>query len=164
MTALIDFTAAGELEVFIDEEQVASLERKMNERGYLEGSEMANTFNMLRANDLIWSFVVNNYLMGKDPFPFDLLYWNSDSTRMPAANHAYYLRQCYWENSLTKGRMVIANVKLDLADVNLSAEYRFSKRLSVFLELNNLLDNRWYRWYNYQERPFDIKGGVTFSF
>src|SRR6478735_4717940 len=79
MTALVDFTAAGELEVFIDESQVASLEKKMAERGYLEGSEMANTFNLLRANDLIWSFVINNYLMGRDPFPFDLLHWNCDS-------------------------------------------------------------------------------------
>ena len=84
MTALVDFTRSGELEVFIDEEQVASLERKMTERGYLEGGEMATTFNMLRANDLIWSFVINNYLMGRDPFPFDLLHWNQDATRMPA--------------------------------------------------------------------------------
>ena len=72
----------------------------MNERGYLEGSEMAGTFNMLRANDLIWSFVVNNYLMGKDPFPFDLLYWNSDSTRMPATMHSFYLRNMYLKNLL----------------------------------------------------------------
>ena len=90
-TSLIDFTAAGELEVFIDEAQVTSLERKMSERGYLEGSEMANTFNMLRANDLIWSFVINNYLMGRDPFPFDLLHWNCDSTRMPAKRSIQYL-------------------------------------------------------------------------
>src|SRR5205823_9006634 len=89
---LIDFERPGELEVFIDEQQVSNLEKKMQERGYLEGSEMATTFNMLRANDLIWSFVVNNYLLGKDPFPFDLLYWNSDSTRMPAAMHSFYLR------------------------------------------------------------------------
>ena len=89
MTALIDFTAAGELEVFIDEAQVASLEKKMAERGYLEGGEMANTFNLLRANDLIWSFVINNYLLGRDPFPFDLLHWNCDSTRMPAQMHSY---------------------------------------------------------------------------
>src|SRR6266705_2834470 len=82
MTSLLDFAGAGELEVFIDEDQVASLERKMSERGYLEGSHMANTFNMLRSNDLIWSFVINNYLMGRDPFPFDLLHWNQDSTRM----------------------------------------------------------------------------------
>ena len=100
MTSLIDFTAAGELEVFIDEEQVSSLEKKMNERGYLEGSEMAGTFNMLRANDLIWSFVINNYLLGRDPFPFDLLHWNCDSTRMPAAMHSFYLRNLYMKNLL----------------------------------------------------------------
>ena len=100
MTALVDFTAAGELEVFIDESQVASLEKKMSERGYLEGSEMANTFNMLRANDLIWSFVINNYLMGRDPFPFDLLHWNCDSTRMPAQMHSFYLRNMYMNNRL----------------------------------------------------------------
>src|SRR5262250_1856176 len=100
MTSLVDFTKAGELEVFIDEDQVASLERKMNERGYLEGSEMANTFNMLRANDLIWSFVINNYLLGRDPFPFDLLHWNQDSTRMPAKMHSYYLRNMYMNNKL----------------------------------------------------------------
>ncbi|HEU0257824.1 MAG TPA: class I poly(R)-hydroxyalkanoic acid synthase, partial [Burkholderiales bacterium] len=86
--SLLDFSQPGELGVFIDEEQVVNLERKMNERGYLEGSEMAGTFNLLRANDLVWSFVVNNYLLGKDPFPFDLLYWNADSTRMPARMHS----------------------------------------------------------------------------
>ena len=102
MTSLIDFTAAGELDVFIDEAQVASLEKRMNERGYLEGSEMATTFNMLRANDLIWSFVINNYLLGRDPFPFDLLHWNCDSTRMPAAMHSYYLRNMYMKNLLRR--------------------------------------------------------------
>ena len=90
----------GELGVFIDEEQVANLEKKMNERGYLEGSQMASTFNMLRSNDLIWSFVINNYLLGRDPFPFDLLYWNSDSTRMPAKMHSFYLRNMYINNLL----------------------------------------------------------------
>ena len=98
--SMIDFAEPGELEVFVDEEQVSNLEKKMQERGYLEGSEMANTFNMLRANDLIWSFVVNNYLLGKEPFPFDLLYWNSDSTRMPAAMHSFYLRNMYINNLL----------------------------------------------------------------
>ena len=100
--SMIDFEEAGELEVFIDEQQVAALEKRMKERGYLEGSEMATTFNMLRANDLIWSFVVNNYLLGRDPFPFDLLYWNSDSTRMPASMHSYYLRNMYIKNLLAK--------------------------------------------------------------
>jgi len=117
-TTMIDFAEAGELEVFIDEEQLASLEAKMNERGYLEGSEMATTFNMLRANDLIWSFVVNNYLMGKDPFPFDLLYWNSDSTRMPAAMHSFYLRKMYLENKLIEpGGIELDGVPIDLSTI-----------------------------------------------
>src|SRR5580658_904606 len=97
---MTDFAEAGELSVFIDEEQLGALEERMKEHGYLEGSDMATTFNMLRANDLIWSFVVNNYLLGKEPFPFDLLYWNSDSTRMPAAMHSFYLRTMYQENKL----------------------------------------------------------------
>jgi polyhydroxyalkanoate synthase len=97
---MMDFAEAGELSVFIDEEQLSALEEKMSKRGFLEGSEMADTFNMLRANDLIWSFVVNNYLLGNEPFPFDLLYWNADSTRMPARMHSYYLRKMYQENQL----------------------------------------------------------------
>ncbi len=118
MTALVDFTAAGELEVFIDEQQVSSLEKKMNERGFLEGSEMATTFNMLRANDLIWSFVINNYLLGRDPFPFDLLHWNCDSTRMPATMHSYYLRNMYMNNLLREpGGLVLDGVPIDLAQV-----------------------------------------------
>ncbi len=117
-TTMIDFAEAGELGVFIDEEQLAALEARMNERGYLEGSEMATTFNMLRANDLIWSFVVNNYLMGKDPFPFDLLYWNSDSTRMPAAMHSYYLRNMYLENKLIEpGALELGGTPIDLTTI-----------------------------------------------
>ncbi|MGC1818653.1 MAG: class I poly(R)-hydroxyalkanoic acid synthase [Casimicrobiaceae bacterium] len=118
MTALIDFSAPGELEVFIDEDQVRSLERKMKERGYLEGSEMANTFNLLRANDLIWSFVINNYLMGRDPFPFDLLHWNCDSTRMPATMHSFYLRNMYMNNRLREpGALTLAGVPIDVSKV-----------------------------------------------
>jgi poly[(R)-3-hydroxyalkanoate] polymerase subunit PhaC len=118
LTALVDFTAAGELEVFIDESQVASLEKKMAQRGYLEGSEMANTFNLLRANDLIWSFVINNYLLGRDPFPFDLLHWNCDSTRMPAQMHSFYLRNMYMRNQLREpGGLTLAGVPIDLSKV-----------------------------------------------
>jgi polyhydroxyalkanoate synthase len=102
LTTLIDFSDAGEISVFIDDSQLEALESRMSERGYLEASEMATTFNMLRANDLIWSFVINNYLLGKQPFPFDLLYWNSDSTRMPATMHAFYLRNMYQRNLLIK--------------------------------------------------------------
>jgi polyhydroxyalkanoate synthase len=116
--SMIDFEEAGELEVFIDEKQVAALEKRMQERGYLEGSEMATTFNVLRANDLIWSFVVNNYLLGRDPFPFDLLYWNSDSTRMPAAMHSYYLRNLYIKNLLAKpGGIELGGAAIDLGRV-----------------------------------------------
>ena len=79
-TTMVEFSKPGELGVFIDDEQIRSLEQQMDEKGYMEGATMAEVFNMLRASDLIWSFVINNYLMGKDPFPFDLLYWNSDST------------------------------------------------------------------------------------
>ncbi|MBN9563112.1 MAG: class I poly(R)-hydroxyalkanoic acid synthase [Alphaproteobacteria bacterium] len=115
---MMDFREAGELGVFIDEEQLKSLEDKMNQRGYLEGSEMATTFNMLRANDLIWSFVVNNYLLGNEPFPFDLLYWNSDSTRMPAAMHSFYLRKMYQENLLAKpGGITLNGEKIDLGKI-----------------------------------------------
>jgi polyhydroxyalkanoate synthase len=115
--AQVDFTHAGDLKVFVDEEQLEVLEKRMAERGYLEGSKMANAFNMLRSNDLIWPYIINNYLRGKAPMPFDLLYWNSDATRMPAANHAFYLRQCYLNNTLSNGKMTIANVHLDLKKV-----------------------------------------------
>jgi polyhydroxyalkanoate synthase len=109
----VDFTYAGDLKVFVDEEQIAALERKMAEKGYLESGSMATVFNMLRSNDLVWPYVINNYLKGKAPFPFDLLYWNSDATRMPAANHSFYLRNCYLENKLSKGRMVIDGQPID---------------------------------------------------
>jgi polyhydroxyalkanoate synthase len=121
---LIDFQRPGELEVFIDEAQVEALEKRMEERGYLEGSEMATTFNMLRANDLIWSFVVNNYLLGRDPFPFDLLYWNSDSTRMPAAMHSFYLRNMYLNNRLAQpGGITLNGTAIDLAKVDVPAYF-----------------------------------------
>jgi polyhydroxyalkanoate synthase len=120
LVTLLDFAEAGELGVFIDEQQIQALEEKMNKRGYLEGSEMAQTFNMLRANDLIWSFVVNNYLLGNEAFPFDLLYWNSDSTRMPAAMHSFYLRNMYQRNLLKEpGGITLKEVPIDLSLVNL---------------------------------------------
>lgn len=101
-TTMIDFSDVGETSVFIDEGQLASLDKKMKKQGYLEAEALQSTFNMLRANDLIWTFVVNNYLLGKDPFPFDLLYWNSDSTRMPAEMHSFYLHNMYEQNNLIK--------------------------------------------------------------
>ena len=119
LAAQADFSEAGDLLVFTDEDQLAALEEMMAERGYLDGSRMANVFNMLRPRDLIWPYVVNNYLLGRKPFPFDLLYWNQDSTRMPAANHSFYLREFYKENKLAEGEMVLAGERLDLGDVKL---------------------------------------------
>ncbi len=120
LVTLTDFSDAGELGVFIDEEQLSNLEEKMQKRGYLEGGEMAATFNLLRANDLIWSFVVNNYLLGKEPFPFDLLYWNSDATRMPPAMHSFYLRNMYQNNLLARpGGITMKDVPIDLSAVDI---------------------------------------------
>ena len=119
-TALTDFAEAGELKVFIDEDQIRLLEAHVAKKGYLEGRHMATVFNMLRANDLIWSFVVNNYLLGREPLPFDLLYWNADSTRMPAAMHSFYLRNMYLENRLVQpGGIALAGEALDLRDIDL---------------------------------------------
>ncbi|AWM01103.2 PHA/PHB synthase family protein [Bradyrhizobium amphicarpaeae] len=115
--AQVDFSHAGDLLVFVDEEQIASLEQDMKAAGVLEGSKMAMAFNMLRSNDLIWSYVVSNYLKGKQPSAFDLLHWNSDATRMTASNHSYYLRNCYLENRLSTGTMVLDNTLLDLSKV-----------------------------------------------
>jgi polyhydroxyalkanoate synthase len=117
LAAQVDFTHAGDLLVFVDEDQISAIERDMQASGVLEGSKMAMAFNMLRSNDLIWSYVVSNYLKGKQPASFDLLHWNSDATRMPAANHSYYLRNCYLENRLSAGTMVLDNTLLDLSKV-----------------------------------------------
>ncbi|GLK75194.1 poly-beta-hydroxybutyrate polymerase [Methylopila jiangsuensis] len=116
-TTQVDFSQAGDLQVFVDEAQIAAVEARMAQRGYLEGASMANAFNMLRPNDLIWPYVVNNYLKGQAPFPFDLLFWNSDATRMPAANHSFYLRGCYLNNDLAGGRMNVGGKTLDLSKV-----------------------------------------------
>jgi polyhydroxyalkanoate synthase subunit PhaC len=115
--AQVDFTYAGDLKVFVDEEQVKAIEHRMSERGYLDSRSMATVFNLLRSNDLLWPYVINNYLKGKSPFPFDLLYWNSDATRLPAANHSFYLRNCYLDNRLAKGSMMLGNAPIDLKAV-----------------------------------------------
>ena len=126
--AQADFSEAGDLQVFIDDEQLKSMEETMKASGgYLDGAKMATTFNMLRSNDLIWSFVVNNYLLGRDPMRFDLLYWNADSTRMPIKMHMFYLRECYRENNLAKGKMVLAGEKLDLSKVKIPIYLQSSK-------------------------------------
>jgi polyhydroxyalkanoate synthase len=113
----VDFTYAGDLKVFVDEEQVTALEQKMAERGFLDSGAMASVFNMLRSNDLVWPYVINNYMRGKAPFPFDLLYWNSDATRLPAANHSFYLRNCYLDNKVSKGKMMLGNTPIDLGAI-----------------------------------------------
>jgi polyhydroxyalkanoate synthase len=126
--AQADFSEAGDLQVFIDDEQLRSMEETMKAQGgYLDGAKMATTFNMLRSNDLIWSFVVNNYLMGRDPMRFDLLYWNADSTRMPIAMHMFYLRECYQQNNLARGKMVLGGEKLDLGKVKIPMYLQSSK-------------------------------------
>ena len=118
-TTMVDFEEPGELGVFIDEEQLSLVEESMREKGYFDGARMAEAFNLLRANDLIWSFVVNNYLMGKDPFPFDLLYWNSDSTRMPRVMHSAYLREMYQHNRLREpGGIALDGVPIDLSGID----------------------------------------------
>ncbi len=121
-TSMIDFSEPGELGMFIDEQQLASLEEKMDQEGYLDGGKMSGTFNLLRSNDLIWSFYINNYLMGNDPRAFDLLYWNSDSTRMPAAMHKWYLRNLYLHNNLVKpGTLEIDGTPIDLTKIKTPA-------------------------------------------
>ena len=116
-TAQVDFEFAGDLKIFADADHIASLEAEMQRTGYLDGSKMATAFNLLRSNDLIWPYVVNDYLKGKEPLPFDLLHWNADATRMPCANHSYYLRNCYLENNLSTGRMRMLGEPIDLACV-----------------------------------------------
>jgi polyhydroxyalkanoate synthase subunit PhaC len=118
-TTQVDFSDPGELKVFVDEEQIVATEEQMKRTGYLDGSRMSGAFNMLRPNELIWGYAVNNYVRGKTPFAFDLLYWNSDSTRMPARNHSFYLRECYLNNALSQGRMMIGETRLDLGKVTL---------------------------------------------
>jgi polyhydroxyalkanoate synthase subunit PhaC len=116
---MVDFAEAGELSVFIDEAQLSALEERMNAKGYLDGHDMAAAFKVLRANDSIWSFVINNNLLGKSPFQFDLLYWNHDSTRMPAAMHSFYLRNMYQENRLIKpGGISLDGVPIDLRKIS----------------------------------------------
>jgi polyhydroxyalkanoate synthase len=138
LAAQVDFSEAGDLLVFIDDTQLKALEEMMAEQGYLDGSRMAAVFNMLRPRDLIWPYVINNYLLGKKPFPFDLLFWNADSTRLPAANHVFYLREFYHLNRLAKGEMQLGGVALDLSRVTVPIYELFTKEdhiapaLSVF--------------------------------
>jgi len=118
-TTLLDFSDPGELGVFIDESQVKQFEHKLAEGGVMPGKQLATTFAMLRANDLIWSYVVNNYLKGKTPPPFDILYWNGDSTNMTSAMYTWYLRNMYLENKLAQpGGVELCGVKIDLGKID----------------------------------------------
>lgn len=118
LTTLVDFAEAGDMSLFIDEEQLKQLDESMKKTGYLDGKEMAAIFSALRANDLIWTFVVNNYLLGREPFPFDILYWNSDTTRLPATTHSFYLSNMYLKNALVKpGTMVLGGVPIDITAI-----------------------------------------------
>jgi len=119
-TTMLDFAEPGEVGVFIDEDQLQTLEKQMNETGYLDGTQMAGAFTMIRANDLVWSFVVHNYLLGKDPMPFDLLFWGADATRMPAKMHSYYLRNMYQHNRLRQpGGISLLGQPIDLGKIGL---------------------------------------------
>jgi poly[(R)-3-hydroxyalkanoate] polymerase subunit PhaC len=117
LNTLVDFSRPGRLGAFTDKASVERLERRMAERGYLDASEMMGIFTFMRSNDLVWSYAVNNWLMGEDPNPFDVLAWNADSTRMPANMHSFYLRSCYLGNELAGGTMELAGTRLDLAAI-----------------------------------------------
>jgi polyhydroxyalkanoate synthase len=118
LATLFDFQDSGDLRVFIDEPQIANLEKQIQTQGYLEGKTLARTFNLLRANDLIWSFIINNYYLGEKPASFDLLYWNSDSTNLPSAMYLYYLKMMYIENKLIQpGGLTVAGNPIDLSKI-----------------------------------------------
>ncbi len=128
LATMVDLKDVGEVSVFVDEEQIEKIEAHTAEKGYLEGHHMMDMFSMMRENDLIWSFVVSNYLMGREPMPFDLLYWNADSTRLPAAMLVYYLRKVYLENGLTKpGHLVLDGVPIDLGKVKTPSYFLATK-------------------------------------
>ncbi len=128
LTTLVDFAEAGDLKLFIDDRQLDLLEKEMAEKGYLEGAALRQTFSILRANDMIWSFVVNNYLMGREPFPFDLLYWNDDVTNMPAAMHSFYLRKLYRDNLLAKpGGLIIGDTPIRMHKIETPSYFLSTK-------------------------------------
>lgn len=128
LTTLIDFHQAGDLSIFVDDQFMKLIDEKMDRVGYLEGSDLRQTFSLLRANDLIWSFVVNNYMMGKEPFPFDLLYWNDDSTNMPAAMHRFYLRNMYRDNKLArKGGIKLCGTPIDVTQIHVPSYFLSTK-------------------------------------
>ncbi len=152
LTTLIDFEHAGDMKLFLDDEQLEHLEKMMSKHGVLSGKELQKTFSLMRANDLIWSFVVNNYLLGKEPFPFDLLYWNDDCTNMPAAMHRFYLRNMYRDNKLVeKGGITIDGVDIDISKIKTPCHFISTKEDHIA---------PWIATYAGAQR---IKGDVTFT-
>ena len=145
-TTQVDFEKAGDLLVYVDDEQVRWIEERMEEKGYLPGSRMADAFNLLRSNDLIWSNLVNSYLLGKEPMAFDLLYWNSDSTQMPAGVHSFYLRECYLANKLSQGKMVLDNVRIDLSKVKIPVYNLAAPRRSYCAARFRFQNGQVHRW------------------
>lgn len=128
MTTLIDFKESGDIKVFIDDTQLQLMNDEMKEKGFFEGRNLKDTFSLLRANDLIWTFVVNNYLLGKEPFPFDLLYWNDDSTNMPSEMHGFYLRNMYRENKLIQpGALEFNGTPIDVHKIRTPAYFLSTK-------------------------------------
>lgn len=124
LTTLLDFNDAGDMCLFIDQPQIRQMEKRMNETGYFSAEDMSQAFSLLRANDMIWSFFVNNYLLGKDPFPFDLLYWNADTTNLPSKMHRFYLKHMYQLNDLiTPNKLSIAGVDIDLSTIQTPAYF-----------------------------------------
>ena len=156
--AQVDFTYAGDLKVFIDEAQVKAIEERMAERGYLPGMSMVTVFNLLRSSDLIWPYVINNYLKGKAPFPFDLLYWNSDATRLPAANHSFYMRNAYLDNRITKGKMLLGNTPIDLKAIKVPV-YNLATREDHIAPAKSVLLGSKYFW-----RPGKVCAGRVRSY
>lgn len=129
LASMIDFSDPGDISVFIDEQQIVRIEEEMHSKGFLDGRFMASTFNSLRANDLVWSFFIKNYLQGKDPVPFDILYWNADVTNMPAKMHSEYLRWMYLHNDLIKpGKIRFNHIPLDVSKIDVPTFFVSTKK------------------------------------
>jgi polyhydroxyalkanoate synthase len=133
MNTLLDFTLPGQLGVFTDDETITRLTRVMQRKGYLPADSMATTFNLLRGRDLVWNYVVNDWLLGEEPAPFDMLSWNADSTRMPATMHTEYLRSLYLENRLAKGELELAGERLDLSKISKDSYFVSAERDHIAL-------------------------------
>lgn len=136
LTAMVDFSDTGVLDLFIDENFVQHREKEMGKGGMMKGGDMASTFSFLRPNDLVWNYVVGNYLKGETPPPFDLLYWNADSTNLPGPFYTWYLRNTYLENNLSKpGKAVVLGEKVDFGKVNMPV-YIYGSREDHIVPIN----------------------------